>query len=362
MPGKPLSIEGCTPLRNAEYYDFLQQQIASAKIRLWISMFTINATVGTDGDLRVRNVLKSLALAQRRGIDVRVLLGADEAVASDLLIANQVALRFLQVLGVSVRNYRSATSTNSHSKVVLIDDNWLMLGSHNWSPRSFSAGIDDSIAICSGPMAAKVRALFVDAWIASQPSAFHGPDAGAPSSLSDYSPGPVFRRNVLAAPDKLGSESPSARIVESMTGDLIAGRSYVERFEDLAEQAEKTIKVVQFYFSYDGRARTPPGALMAALEKAHRRGGFCRGAVGQRSQGRYLSLLRNQPESVPTSEANRDRCEVRPGGHRDTLEDRDCRSQADPDRQPQLDGKLVGTQRGAERAGELSGSWERLWR
>jgi phosphatidylserine/phosphatidylglycerophosphate/cardiolipin synthase-like enzyme len=196
-------------------------------------------------------------LAQRRGVDVRVLLGGDETVASDLWIANQVALQLLQVLDISVRNYRSGFRTNSHSKVVLIDDDWLVLGSHNWSPRSFSVGLDDSIAICSAPMAAELRGRFLHTWRESLPAS-HRADAGR----SDYSPGRVFRRNVLTGLNKHDrrAKSPTSRIAESMTGDLIEGRSYVECFADLAEQAQKSIKVVQFYFSYDGRPepRLPP--------------------------------------------------------------------------------------------------------
>ena len=269
MPGKPLPIKGCTPLRDTEYHDFVRQQIATAKTRIWISMFTINATIRSDGDLRVRNLLKCLALAQRRGVDVRVLLGGDETVASDLWIANQVAIEFLRVVGLSVRNYRSAESTNSHSKVVLVDNDWLVLGSHNWSPRSLSEGLDDSIAICSAPMADELRGRFLRTWRESLPASYR-----ADAIRDDYSPSRVFRRNVLDGLDEPDRqlESPALKITESMTGELIPGRSYVERFEDLAEQAQRTIKVMQFYFSYDGRSRNPPAALFAALQKAHHRG------------------------------------------------------------------------------------------
>ena len=83
------AIRSAIPLRNADYFPFLHSQIAQAHRRIWVSMFTVNPRHTRDVRLHVRTLLHDLAATVNRGVDVRVLIGADAQSQSALQVANR---------------------------------------------------------------------------------------------------------------------------------------------------------------------------------------------------------------------------------------------------------------------------------
>ncbi len=160
----PFPIDSYLPLRSTDYFYFLHEQIEQAQHRIWASMFTINVNLRDDGSQVVRRILKLLSAAHHRSVDTRLLLGASEEDLSELTLANRIAASFLRSFDLPVRSFSTTGQTTSHSKYVIFDERLVILGSHNWSPRSFTRGIDDSLALFSRPMAASLGQQFLNAW------------------------------------------------------------------------------------------------------------------------------------------------------------------------------------------------------
>jgi phosphatidylserine/phosphatidylglycerophosphate/cardiolipin synthase-like enzyme len=160
-----ISVENIAPLANKAYYYYLLDGIREARHRLWASVFFVNVDELADRDLKVRRLLKEVALAHDRGVDVRILLGGERERLNGFRVSNELSRTYLQHLGVEVRVYDGA-KINTHAKFVLIDDDVTLLGSHNWSPRSFARGIDDSVALRSDELNTRLARVFLDDWMA----------------------------------------------------------------------------------------------------------------------------------------------------------------------------------------------------
>jgi len=131
-------------LVNRDYYDYVVKSIDNAKIRIWISMFIINATVFGDKYLMIRRLIKGLEYAKWRNVDVKIMLGISEI--SQLWLPNSTSMHYLTNLGLETREFNTQYRTSNHSKFILFDDNLIIAGSHNWSAKSL-AGIHNEISI-----------------------------------------------------------------------------------------------------------------------------------------------------------------------------------------------------------------------
>ncbi|MEJ2756180.1 MAG: phospholipase D-like domain-containing protein, partial [Gammaproteobacteria bacterium] len=125
-------------LRNTDYFYFMLETVRLAEDCVWASVFSMNLTFLDDTNLKVRDFVKELVSAQQRGVDVRILLSGERVEYSAFRVANEMANDYLMSQGVEVRRYASSDKRQSHSKYVIVDDSLVILGSHNWSPRSFA--------------------------------------------------------------------------------------------------------------------------------------------------------------------------------------------------------------------------------
>ena len=75
---------------------------------------------------------------------------------------NKPAVEYLRAAGVSVRE--DAPDKLLHSKCLTIDDELLLIGSHNWTAGSYFQFDDLTLAIRSAPMVAQQRQRFDQLW------------------------------------------------------------------------------------------------------------------------------------------------------------------------------------------------------
>lgn len=157
-------IEKVLPLRNKEYFDFLNGKVQEARKRVWAAIFIINPTVPSDEFLEIRALLKRLAYARWRNVDVRVLVGTSGV--RDIRVANDTAYAYLKDLGIPVRTFVGKLSKSLHSKYVIIDDAITVVGSHNWTPGAAASGVnnEDSLAVYSDEMNLVLRDEFILNW------------------------------------------------------------------------------------------------------------------------------------------------------------------------------------------------------
>ncbi len=173
-------------LHDRDYLLWLIHHLRTARKRVLAVQFIADLRPEADPHRDVRALATALAHAADRGLDVRVVLShfiSDRA----MLEPNRVFARWLAPRGVDLRLYRpreGSARKDMHSKFVLIDDVWVALGSHNWTMGAFGANHEQSIALRSADVAARLRGTFEGLWSAAevlQPT----PPADAPVAPAD---------------------------------------------------------------------------------------------------------------------------------------------------------------------------------
>lgn len=174
------AAEEVVVLHDRDYVLWLVERLRTARSRILAVQFIADVRPQVDDGREVRAVAELLARAAWRGLDVRLVLsrfvGAD-AVAEP----NRVLARWLAPRGVGTRLYKprdSSRRANVHSKFVVIDDHWVVTGSHNWTPGAFRENHEQSIAVRSTEVAARLRSTFEGYWENGEEAA-PGADTGA---------------------------------------------------------------------------------------------------------------------------------------------------------------------------------------
>ena len=113
-------------LLDGEYQRELFQQVKQAKDSIYISTFVFK--LGKHPKNKVNQLVQLLAKAVKRGVKVVVLLEKSDHNKS-LNQDNQTTAKRLKQLGVQVRF--DHPKRQSHGKVAIFDESWILLGSHN---------------------------------------------------------------------------------------------------------------------------------------------------------------------------------------------------------------------------------------
>lgn len=264
-PGQDFSPARITLLKDSAYFDALLGSIRSAQKSIWAHVFSFNLRPADDGGLIVRSVARALGDAVSRGIQVRILLGGTAQKPLTLPAGNILAQRFLAGLGVECRVFRGADRDASHAKYFLIDGDTLVCGSHNWSPRALSTGVDTAVALRSRKVATAAGALFQAAWKrAERTPADEEILSGVPFSSVLCDPGIYEGFRVLPEHDVPVEEEGTVR--------LLPDAAYHPALLDAIRGARHTLRVSMFFFSNPPGKKHPNYALIGELLRAHARG------------------------------------------------------------------------------------------
>lgn len=160
---KAFKIEKVVPLRDKDYYWFVLEQIRSAKKRIWASIFLIDVYRSSDPFLEVRTLVKELAYAKKRGVNVRLITGRStrNPIIREM---NMITRTFMRTKGLTVRYYRDAPKPRIHDKFVIFDDDLFVLGSHNWMSDGFNESAEDSVAVYSLGLTKRLEQEFLSTW------------------------------------------------------------------------------------------------------------------------------------------------------------------------------------------------------
>jgi phosphatidylserine/phosphatidylglycerophosphate/cardiolipin synthase-like enzyme len=151
-----------------QYISFVRACINAARHQILVQQFLVDPRPEEDQQGQVRYLLHALAEAAHRALDVRVLL-AQVIVERPLPIdINEPAARFLIRRGVKVRHYPLSIGRQMHAKVILVDDELVIAGSHNWTPKAFRVNSETSMVIKSADSAASVKERFTTLWSQSE--------------------------------------------------------------------------------------------------------------------------------------------------------------------------------------------------
>ncbi len=125
-------------LTNEEYLPVLKEAIRAARIGIYIEMYLIRPGIGDHHP--VDGILSELSAARKRGVQVRVIL--DRHFEKD----NRKAAERLKAGGVWDVLFDDPETIN-HTKLVMIDDEVLILGSQNWTLSALAASNESAIYV-----------------------------------------------------------------------------------------------------------------------------------------------------------------------------------------------------------------------
>jgi phosphatidylserine/phosphatidylglycerophosphate/cardiolipin synthase-like enzyme len=149
---------------DADYYSVAATLLRSAWDRALCSIFIVDGDPDRDRALRVDSLLYELECCAWRGADTRLLVGGSH---QNLKIAQTAftAVRLSRLHDLRARWLtRDASNRGSHIKLVVADDT-ILAGSHNWSGGAFSGDqIQDSVVVQSPALAARLASFFESQW------------------------------------------------------------------------------------------------------------------------------------------------------------------------------------------------------
>ncbi|MEZ0289629.1 MAG: phospholipase D-like domain-containing protein [Sulfolobales archaeon] len=143
-------------LLDREYYETLASWLSKANKSVYIIMYVIKYDPKDPSDI-VNNLLNILIDLKKRGIEVRIL------VDDETLRSYPETLNFLKKNNLSVRLDESSSKT-THAKIVVIDDQIVFIGSHNWTESALKYNHEVSVLIIDHSTASILKRYFENIW------------------------------------------------------------------------------------------------------------------------------------------------------------------------------------------------------
>jgi phosphatidylserine/phosphatidylglycerophosphate/cardiolipin synthase-like enzyme len=140
-------------LTNEDYFPVLLEAIDKAQNEIIISIFSFKA--GEHKNSYPDRILSHLDKAVKRGVKVIVILERTDDKSSELDIQNRQTGRLLAEKGVNV--FFDSPRKTTHTKLVVIDQRLLILGSHNFTQSALKYNNEISILLESPDMAKNAR-------------------------------------------------------------------------------------------------------------------------------------------------------------------------------------------------------------
>lgn len=147
-------------LTGDDWGPWLIEALKAAQTSVYFSIYMVSHHWRVPNRFRL-NLLETLAECARRGLNCRGILAASESIQSRSPF-NQGAAEALTAAGWKIRMMTSPHLL--HEKIILLDRNTAIVGSHNISQASLTTNHDTSIAITSPDLAAQVYRLFWERW------------------------------------------------------------------------------------------------------------------------------------------------------------------------------------------------------
>lgn len=149
LPGWAVSnVSDVVFLSNEEYLPVLRESIREAKQSIFVEMYLIRP--GSSLGHPVNTILSELSEARKRGVQVRVLM--DSHYEKD----NSQTAERLKSSGVWDIQFDAEDITN-HTKMVILDDEIVIVGSQNWSLSALAASTESAVFVRDRRVAADLQ-------------------------------------------------------------------------------------------------------------------------------------------------------------------------------------------------------------
>jgi phosphatidylserine/phosphatidylglycerophosphate/cardiolipin synthase-like enzyme len=140
-------------LTNEDYLPALLKAIDEAQSEIFMSFFSFKA--GVHKNSYPDRILGHLAKAVKRGVNVKVILETTGRLGDELNAQNRQTGKLLEEKGVKV--YFDSPRTTTHTKLVVIDERLIILGSHNLTQSALKYNNEISIMLSKPDLAKRAR-------------------------------------------------------------------------------------------------------------------------------------------------------------------------------------------------------------
>ncbi|MGC8954208.1 MAG: phospholipase D-like domain-containing protein [Desulfurococcus sp.] len=148
-------------LLDREYYDAVLRTLGGANRSVYIMMYVVKYDPNERGD-PVNILLETLEKLKNRGVDVKIVVD-DETYKS----YKDTTIRYLLSNNIPVRLDESSAIT-THTKMVIIDNSTVILGSHNWTESALMNNHEASIETNCTSIVSKALSYFDNIWAGSR--------------------------------------------------------------------------------------------------------------------------------------------------------------------------------------------------
>lgn len=143
-------VIGSSPTRLAtRYYVSVLTAIRSAQSSIWLTAAYFVPT---------RQELRALRRAARRGVDVRLLLPSHSDVGATLAVQRSY---YPELLAAGIKVYERSDGI-VHSKTMVVDDVWSLVGSSNFDQRSILFNDEVDVVVLGRSTANQLRGIILD--------------------------------------------------------------------------------------------------------------------------------------------------------------------------------------------------------
>ena len=129
-----------------EYFDYVSELIDSAEYSIHIVLFEIKY-YDKYPDSDVNKLVEQLIDKNQKGVDVKIIV--------DQFLTDDRAVELLYKTGVDIKY--DSTSRTTHSKLIIIDEKIVIIGSTNWSYYSLTKNRESNIALNNKEIYAATR-------------------------------------------------------------------------------------------------------------------------------------------------------------------------------------------------------------
>lgn len=145
-----------TTLTDREYFTELKNLLTKANSSVYVIMYVIKYDPRQPED-PVNQLLRILVELKKKGLDVKVVV---DDVTYD---SYPQTINYLKNNGVPIRLDESSSRT-THAKLIIIDNETVIIGSHNWTESALSYNRETSIMIQDKETATKLTEYFTKIW------------------------------------------------------------------------------------------------------------------------------------------------------------------------------------------------------
>jgi len=149
--------------------------IAGARSVAMAMVFIVDPDPIEDTKLAVDGLLHTMAEAQWRGLSTRLIVGGSR-VNGAIQEACMMARDRAQQLGVPCRLVSAKEQQSVHTKILVADD-YVLLGSHNWSPGALGGSqTQDSVLVKDAALSGFFVSRILMQWTTAREEGFDVPD------------------------------------------------------------------------------------------------------------------------------------------------------------------------------------------